>query len=321
MCVSGSDRVLVQTSGEVGASRGGGRLEGGGVEWPTVGLAAAIYVLWVAATLFHERLPWPLLVLVGGWVVAWHGSLQHEIIHGHPTRSARINALIGFTPLSLWLPFEAYRQSHLAHHATEHLTDPDHDPEARYLPASASRAHRFAAWLQASLLGRLVFGPAIEIGVFWLAEARRMARGDAERAALWAWHGVAAALVVGWLAVVCHMPLWLYLACFVYPGAALSLLRSFAEHRADPTPAHRVAVVERAPILGLLFLYNNLHVAHHDRPGAPWHRLPALYARDRERLLSANGGLVYDGYGEVARRFLLAPHDQAVHPLTDGAPA
>jgi fatty acid desaturase len=293
----------------------------GGVEWPTLVLAALIYGLWAAATLLHDRLPWPLLVLVGGWVIAWQGSLQHEIIHGHPTRSHRLNTLIGFAPLSLWLPFEAYRQSHLAHHATEHLTDPAHDPEARYLPASASMSRRWAAALQATLLGRLVVGPPIEIGAFWMAEAGRIARREPGRLRLWAGHGLAAALVVGWLVWVCHMPLWLYLACFVYPGAALSLLRSYAEHRADPTPEHRVAVVEHAPVLGLLFLHNNLHVAHHDRPGAPWHQLPVLYARDRERLLRLNGGLVYAGYGEIVRRFLLRPHDEPTHPSTNGAAA
>jgi fatty acid desaturase len=312
---------LVELSVEAAGARKPGVQVVDGVEWPTLGLAAAIYGLWGLATLFHERLPWPLLTLAGGWLIAWHGSLQHEIIHGHPTRSRRLNTLIGFAPLSLWLPFEAYRQSHLVHHETEHLTDPAHDPEARYLPADAPFARRSAARLQATLLGRLVLGPFIEIGLFWLAEAGRVARREPGRLRLWTWHGFAAALIVGWLVLVCHMPVWLYLTCFVYPGAALSLLRSYAEHRADPTPQHRVAVVERAPILGLLFLYNNLHAAHHDRPGAPWHRLPALYARDRHRLLSANGGLVYDGYGEIVRRFLLSSHGPAVHPSNDGAAA
>lgn len=311
----------MKSSVDVAAVESTGHGAAAGLEWPTLVLAAVIHGLWGVATFFHDRLPWPLLALVGGWAVAWHGSLQHEIIHGHPTRSRRLNTLIGFAPLSLWLPFEAYRQSHLAHHATEHLTDPAHDPEARYLPASARLVHRAAAALQATLLGRLVLGPFIEIGVFWVAEARRLARGEPGRLGLWIGHGAAATLIIGWLVMVCHMPLWLYLAAFVYPGAALSLLRSYAEHRADPTPRHRVAVVERAPILGLLFLHNNLHVAHHDRPGAPWHQLPALYARDRERLLNANGGLVYDGYGEVVRRFLLNPHDRAIHPGAEGVAA
>ncbi|WP_205692029.1 fatty acid desaturase [Caulobacter soli] len=293
----------------------------GGVEWPTVGLAAVIYGLWAAATYFHDRLPWPVLVVVGGWAIAWHGSLQHEIIHGHPTRSRRLNTALGFAPLSLWLPFEIYRQTHQAHHATEQLTDPAHDPETRYLPASASRLRRAAAALQATLLGRLVLGPAIEIGGFWLDEIGRVGRCEPGRLALWLGHGLAVGLIVAWLWRVCHMPLWLYGLCFIYPGAALSLLRSFAEHRADPTPRRRVAVVERAPILGLLFLNNNLHAAHHDRPGAPWHSLPAFYAKDRERLLRANGGLVYDGYGEIVRRFLFRRHDRAVYPASDGASA
>ena len=292
-----------------------------GVEWPTLGLAGVIYGLWAVTTFFHDRLPWPLLALVGGWVIAWHGSLQHEIIHGHPTRSLRFNTLLGLPPLSLWLPFDIYRRTHQSHHATEHLTDPAHDPEARYLPASASVGYRAAAALQATLLGRLVLGPVIEIAGFWRDEIGLVARGEPGRLSLWLRHGLAVALVIAWLSLACHMPLWLYALCFVYPGAALSLLRSFAEHRADPTPQHRVAVVERAPILGLLFLNNNLHAAHHDRPGAPWHSLPALYARDRERLLSANGGLVYDGYGEILRRFLLKPHDRVVYPSSDGASA
>lgn len=292
-----------------------------GPDWLTLGLAGLIYGLWIMATLFHARLSWPVLVLVGGWVTAWHGSLQHEVIHGHPTRSRRLNTAIGFAPLSLWLPFEAYRQSHLAHHATEHLTDPAHDPEARYLPVSASRLRRAAAWVQASLLGRLTLGPFIEIGGFLIAEGRRLRQGEPGRLRLWAGHGLAVALVVLWLVGVCKMRIDLYLLCFVYPGAALSLLRSYAEHRADQSPQHRVAVVERAPVLGLLFLHNNLHAAHHDRPGAPWHQLPAFYARERERLLRANGGLVYDGYAEVARRFLLTPHDRAVHPSAEGADA
>lgn len=292
---------------------------GRGPDWPTLGLAVVIYALWGTATFLHASLPWPVLALVGGWVTAWHGSLQHEVIHGHPTRWRRLNTMIGLPPLSLWLPFEAYRQSHLAHHATEHLTDPAHDPEARYLPAAASRFQRGAARVQATLLGRLTLGPFFEIGGFLLAEARRLRHGEPGRLRLWAGHGLAVALVVLWLVAVCGMRLDLYLLCFVYPGAALSLLRSYAEHRADLTPHHRVAVVERAPVLGLLFLNNNLHAAHHDRPGAPWHRLPAFYARERERLLTANGGLVYDGYAEVARRFLLTPHDKAVHPTAEGA--
>jgi fatty acid desaturase len=121
------------------------------------------------------------------------------------------------------------------------------------------------------------------------------------------------AAILAWLRFACHFNLGQYLLCFVYPGLALTLIRSFAEHRAHPDPARRTAIVERAPVLGLLFLYNNLHVAHHFQPDLPWYELPALYRRERERLLAANGGLVYDGYADVFRRYLLRPHDELMH--------
>ena len=77
---------------------------------------------------------------------------------------------------------------------------------------------------------------------------------------------------------------------------SLALLRSFAEHRAASDVFERTAIVENAPILGLLYLYNNLHAAHHERPTLPWYQIPAWYRENRERLIKANGGLVYDGY-------------------------
>lgn len=284
-------------------------------EWPTVLVAIAVYGGWCLATSWHAALIWPIRAAIGGWLVAWHGSLQHEVIHGHPTRSRRLNTLIGSIPLSLWLPFERYRSSHLAHHAAEEITAPDSDPESRYLKPgrgpSAALA-RVCAWLQATLLGRMLFGPVIEIARFIWSERSSDSRRDAVR--VWALHAIGVLAVVAWLKLVCGMSLVDYLLTFVYPGAALTLIRSYAEHRADPLPDRRVAVVERAPLLGLLFLNNNLHAVHHRHPGQPWHRLPGIYRRNREAVLQANGGLVYSGYGEVFRRYLLRPHDVVVHP-------
>jgi fatty acid desaturase len=132
-------------------------------------------------------------------------------------------------------------------------------------------------------------------------------------------HALALAPVLLWLALVCRMSLLDYGLTFLFPGAALTLVRSFAEHRADAIPARRVAVVERAPVLGLLFLNNNLHAVHHAQPGAAWFRLPGLYRREREAVLSANGGLVYDGYREVFARYLFRRHDDPVHPALAAA--
>ncbi len=73
-------------------------------------------------------------------------------------------------------------------------------------------------------------------------------------------------------------------------------------------------------MFGLLFLHNNLHAAHHADPTVPWYRLPAWYRRNRAALVAANGGLVYDGYLDVARRFLLATHDTPAHPQGRAVP-
>ncbi len=285
------------------------------LEWPTLLVALAIYGGWLGATWFHRALPWPILVAAGGWLVAWQGSLQHEAIHGHPTPWRRANRLLAIWPLSLWLPFELYRRSHLQHHAAEHLTLPGEDPEARYVSPPRGFGGRVLFGMErahASLLGRLVLGPPITVARFLIEETRALP-GDPARAKVWAVHLGLVALVLLWVVRICGMSLSDYLLAFVYPGVALSLLRSFAEHRADADPDRRIAVVERAPLLGLLFLNNNLHVIHHQRPDASWHRLPKLYREARDGVVG-QGGPIYAGYGEVFARYLLRPHDELVHP-------
>jgi fatty acid desaturase len=286
------------------------------IEWPTIALAALIYGAWAVVTYFHALIPLPLRVMIGAWLIAWHGSLQHEIIHGHPTPWRRFNTILALPPLAIWLPFEIYRRCHITHHVLEHLTDPARDPESRYLapdPGRTARLARSVGRLQQSLLGRLTLGPLVDAWEFLAREVMHLGRGDLDRLRIWALHMTMVVAILAWLRLVCHLSLGQYLLCFVYPGIALSLIRSFAEHRAHPDPAQRTAIVERAPVLGLLFLYNNLHVAHHFRPDLPWYALPALYRRERERLLAANGGLVYDGYADVFRRYLLRPHDELMH--------
>ena len=285
-----------------------------GVEGATLLVAALIYGGWIALTLNAARLPAPMVAIFGAWLLAWHGSLQHETIHGHPTPWRRFNKLLGYPPLNLWLPYPRYRQLHLAHHATERLTCPVADPESRYVGVTASSFRRAVAALTATLAGRLAVGPIFEIGGFLASEAKAVARNEPGVRRAWAIHLAGTAAIIAWLVFVCRLSLGQYLLCFVYPGAALSLLRSFAEHRADPDPERRVAIVEKAPILSLLFLNNNLHAVHHAFPAASWRQLPGLYARNRTALLNANGGLVYDGYREVAARYLFKPHDVLVHP-------
>lgn len=289
-----------------------------GIEWPTIALAIVIYGGWLALTFIHEVVPLPVLVVLGGWLTAWHASLQHEIIHGHPTRWRRFNRALGTPPLFLWLTFESYRATHLVHHRDERLTDPLDDPESFYWTpeqwASLSPLHRRFVEIQTTLLGRLTIGPFWIVGRYLGREWRDVVRGDRRQRRIWARHALHVGLIVGWLVIVCGMPVWLYLAAFVYPGTALMLLRSFAEHRAAEGVAERTAIVENAPALGLLYLYNNLHAVHHEQPMLPWYMIPGWYQANRGRLVAANGGLVYAGYLDVARRYLLKPYQPPLHP-------
>jgi fatty acid desaturase len=287
-----------------------------GLEWQTALLAMAIYGGWLVLTAWAHRLPTTVIVLAGGWLIAWHGSLQHEVIHGHPSRWPWLNTLIGAIPLSLWLPFVIYRRLHIAHHATPEITDPLEDSESRYLTQDRHLRGRFRHGVeraQATLIGRLLLGPAIMVTRFFVEELVRLWREPACTARDWLPHLAASGLIVWWLDR-CGIGLATYVALIVYPGLSLTLLRSFAEHRAAHLPGHRVATVERAGPFALLFLYNNLHAAHHRKPGLPWYELPGYYRGRREQFAQENGGLVYNGYGEIVRRYLVRAHDDLVHP-------
>ncbi|MBO9589733.1 fatty acid desaturase [Devosia sp.] len=288
------------------------------LEWPTLALVLAIYGGWLAFTFFWQSIPLWLLVPLAAWIVAWQGSLQHEIIHGHPTRIRALNDALGWPPLSLWLPYPIYKLSHLQHHRDERLTDPLDDPESFYITEKAwSDA---PAWLRAllrfnqTLLGRLIVGPAFMIGFFLHAEFGLILANHGTRRRMWTIQAVLVALVLVWVLAICQMPLWLYLLAFVYAGGALTRIRSFAEHRYADKHEERTAIVEGGGPLALLFLNNNLHVLHHLRPTIAWYDLPAFYRAHRETLVERNGGLVYRSYGELFGRFFVRPHDKLLHP-------
>ena len=168
--------------------------------------------------------------------------------------------------------------------------------------------------LQASLIGRLIIGPLWASARLWKMEVAAIAAGKPRKLRDTARHLLEASVVLIWVLGVCRMPLWTYLFCFAYAGTSLAMVRSFAEHRAESIVERRTAIVEKSWIFGPLFLFNNLHVAHHMRHTMPWYALPRWYRINRAALIERNGGLVYDTYRDIFRRYLFRPHDQALHP-------
>jgi fatty acid desaturase len=287
-------------------------------EWPTWLALAGLWVAFAAVTYYHAALPWWFVTPVGAYLVAFHGSLQHEALHGHPTRRPILNELLVFLPLSLWIPFRRYKKLHLTHHRNDQLTDPEDDPESYYLdPQAWEKADRAAKWLftvNNTMLGRFLLGPAIATVRFARCDARLIRAGDREVLVAWLLHGVGILLLGLWLVGICHMSPVYYVFGIAYWGNSLTMMRSFAEHRAHDMPGCRVIVVESNPLVSLLYLNNNLHMPHHELPRMPWYKLPSYYRANKERLLEENCAYLMQGYGEIAKRWLFTPKEPVAHP-------
>ena len=288
------------------------------IEWQTALLGVAVYGGWALAlrhgTRFGPLAGTALLALLACWFM----SLQHELLHGHPTRSTRINRWLGLLPLAVWFPYDLYRHSHLAHHRDEVLTEPGIDPESNYLGAAAwaalPRWQRPLWRAQRTLLVRVLVGPAMVIVPTWLDIVRKPWRGDFSHTAMWAQHLALLAAMLWAIDRFAGIGAWHYVLGVGYPALGLAMLRSFYEHRPAALPAHRVVVNEAGWFWRLLYLNNNYHAVHHEQPGLPWYRLRRHYLRERDGVLRRNGGFLVAGYGSLLRRHALCAVDSPVHP-------
>ena len=288
------------------------------IEGPTWLVTVAIYAGWFALTWWFHALPWWTVLILGGWLGCWHGSLQHEATHGHPSRIGWLNTAIAIPPLGLWMPYAIYRESHLQHHRTAELTVPGKDPESHYVDQDAW--HSFGTLgrpllvFNNTLLGRMTVGPVLTVVRFWTSEAQLVVAGQRNHLQTWAGHLLLVAILMYWVVGVCQIAWWQYVLLFAWPGLSLTLLRSYAEHRPNSNQKHCSAIVERSPIASLLYLNNNLHALHHALPSLPWYELPATYAAERSQILERNGGYRFNGYLEIFRRYLFTPKDAPLHP-------
>ena len=288
--------------------------------WPSYAVLAANVALFFGLTLSHRHLPAGVFIAGIAWTSAWWSSLQHESIHGHLFRRPGIASVIMAPSLNLWLPYSVYRTSHMRHHRDDTLTDPIDDPESFYLSDGEWEAmgptRRGVLWVNRTLLGRLVIGPWLSIIGFIDGEVGRIRRGDAGARREWLMHILIDAALLLWVGGVCGIELWRYLVAAVWLGTALTHLRSFAEHRWRPGGISRSAMVRAEAPLALLFLNNNLHLAHHARPDVRWYDLAAAAREIDADAQAAAGAGLYRGYRDVARRFFLRPFCVPFYPDT-----
>lgn len=288
------------------------------IEWPTIGLIGIVYATVGSLVYFHATIPLWIIMPVGAYAVALYASLQHEILHGHPTGNRLINEALLFPTLHFWLPFARYKQTHLIHHNDADLTDPRRDPESYYLLpdewAHMPGIKRSLYQFNQTLFGRMLIGPAISVIRFWSSDFRYIVGGDGHKARAWLWFAVSAAVSAWFITAVAGMALWQYLLFIAYPGVSLALVRSFCEHRAAADFRERTIIVEASPFWSLLFLNNNLHVAHHSRPALAWYKIPAFYRAEKQQMIAQNGGYLMAGYGEIFRRHFFRAKEPVPYP-------
>jgi fatty acid desaturase len=200
----------------------------------------------------------------------------------------------------------------------EDLTAPGVDTESYYVRrADWARLGPFARRVllfNQTLLGRLTIGPLLRLRTLVTREVHRVRQGDRSHLPHWGVHAVAVGALFWFISGVCAFPWWRYVLLVAFPGMSLGLLRAFYEHRAAPAAGERTASVESNAVFGMLFLYNNLHVVHHRKPALPWYDIPRYYREHRQELLQGNGHFVFAGYGELARKYLLVPVFDPLHP-------
>ncbi|WP_162707058.1 fatty acid desaturase [Phyllobacterium sp. A18/5-2] len=295
-----------------------------GIEWPTIGLMIVCYGLWLTAGYYIYPVMPILALALMAVSVAFHSSLQHEVLHGHPTRNGMINEILVSLPIGLVFPYRRYKHLHLKHHADERLTDPYDDPESYYRALGdweklPSFVRALLGWNN-SLVGRIVIGPALMVVGFVVNETRLVVGGDDKTRTAWVLHGLGLVPMLATVWFVFGIPLWLYALTAVYWGLSIISIRSYCEHQWSERPDGRTVIVEKSP-LALIFLNNNLHFVHHKRPTAPWYDLPQLYREQREEWQRMNGGYVFRNYFEILRAYAFRKKQEVVHPVLRREPA
>lgn len=287
-------------------------------EWPTWLALIWVYGAWFSLVHFYALLGPVLGTALLALNCAFFMSVQHELVHGHPTRWTGFNKLLGYAPLAVWFPYTLYVQTHLKHHQDENLTLPGVDPETNYVSAQTwAGSGAFMRGLyraRLSFWGRFLFGPAMSIHAIVTDAMGQLRRGDLRNLGMWFAHGALTVLMLWWVQRVSGMHPVHYLLGVAYPALSIAMVRSYFEHRATAHCKQRIATNEASWPMRLLYLNNNFHLTHHDMPGLAWYVLPKVYWPQREAYLARNAGFRFLGYAPLAWRYGFRPIDAPTHP-------
>ena len=245
-----------------------------------VGLARATWWLLLPAMALH------------GWFLVALFACVHETSHHTAFASRRVNVVVGWLAgLPALLNWHFYQRFHLVHH--RHTQDRALDPELDPPPPATRREYLrrlsgLPTWImRVRLLARLVadraegfaFIPAAERATV-VASARLMLAAYLLIVAVAFAAGDLPALLVWWIVpVLLAMPLL---------RAWMTAEHTGCPHDADPFANTRTMIVAaplRLPMWNMPF-----HAEHHLHPSVPFHALPALHERVKDRLAAVASG-------------------------------
>ena len=294
--------------------------ESASIEWRTLTLVISTYAIWWLVVTNFEASPLllsPALLLV----LAFHTSLVHELIHGHPTRVPWLNDLMGTPPVALIYPYAVFKDTHLRHHRNEDLTLPGVDPESFYCCPEEwrkqSKFRRTLAWINMTLAGRLLLNPMFSVIEMLKLCFNHLATGTLKQKLIWLVHIPASIGVLYVTSVHYSVPVWVYLTC-AYAAHSVIGLRAFFEHRAVEDPESRIVIVDACGFFKFLFLGNNFHATHHRYPNLPWYQIEERFRQESQAVLRDNGNFYFSGYRDWLR-FLFRPVAPPVHPFSQAS--
>lgn len=287
------------------------------IEWPTFVLIVAtygIFALGLWSATYSMTLAVLFLIISG----VMHSSLSHEALHGHPTANAYVNAALVMPALTLFVPYLRFKDTHIAHHRDEYLTDPYDDPETNFIDPEVWG--NWPRWRKAihhwnnTLMGRMAVGPVIGQAAFMTNDVKAILKGDRRVALSWIIHAISVSLTLWLVFKLSNMTFTAYLIASYWSMSILKI-RTFLEHRAHDHASSRTVIIEDRGLFSLFFLNNNFHSVHHAHPKIAWYDLPNIYQANKDQYLARNGGYVYSSYKDIFARYFLKSKDPVPHPL------
>ncbi|SDT18359.1 Fatty acid desaturase [Halopseudomonas xinjiangensis] len=272
------------------------------------------------------------LLKAGGTLLLAHAMiigayLMHEFAHGTifsaPQHNARAGAVYSWMTGGCYAEFQDLRRKHMRHHVdrADVLTF-DSKQFINGLPGWVRKLILALEWAYIPAVELLLHGYVILLPFLSDSEKQR-ARRPAVAATLVV--RTAAFALLGWLsfaALVLYAVAWLVMITVLrFTDAYQHTYDAFAVLEEGDIPADKLRdrayeqqntfsnlVSLRWPALNLLLLNFSYHNAHHEKPVAPWYRLPALHA-----------SLYSEGYRQVVpmKELVSSFHRHRLRRVTD----